>query len=580
MAWLEILRKHPEVAEDIPGSEGYNAARRNKNLDRDCHPSAQIDKIKKVVAMGGGHGEFAFSINMEGSFQIMHASSGKIMRTLQLFPMEEEEEGGEETTHRNKKDGSLIQRVDISNASVAEYPTYISRVAVLRIQENIPKPVEEDTGKKGKKVDKKAVPEENIEVSPFKCQVTIVETSGKSSSTFDVRVLNNFECYLAESHIHAELSSDGRALTICHGLNIDFFKLVPMAEIIDPFNVKSTVNKTLMVTPDEDDESVAGDNLPQQLEVVPPPLQHWNIQHEITTQTMKLYSESRFMCEKQRHTRLFSTLDSSRVWKSFLFPFQTSLEWSDATDMSKKIDNNVTKDDQAQNFLSQLPPTSLVFGQQQSLTRNFQNGLVVFLENVKAFFVFGLRGMTADERKSYDDDYKLAMDAAVLAAGGTLDDGKEIVPVGLADYNAKGVASNEKKNPLLSDNPPFLELISFWHLSDVVSAVDVDSYKSVLVIGQADGVISIWDTYSMQIVDVPARHQSLVTALSLTSGSKAYALVSGDVQGNLCFFNVTAPSGGGDKTLEQAIDKGGSSFLPKNNDEQCVKAELIDFRCV
>ena len=36
--------------------------------------------------------------------------------------------------------------------------------------------------------------------------------------------------------------------------------------------------------------------------------------------------------------------------------------------------------------------------------------MVVFLENVKAFFVFGLRSVTEDERASYDDNYNINID--------------------------------------------------------------------------------------------------------------------------------------------------------------------------
>jgi hypothetical protein len=618
VAWLEILRRHPEVAEDIPGAGGV--ARRNRNLDKECHPSCQTDKAKQVAVLGAGEGEFAYSINVEGMFQVLLNSTGKVLRSLQLFPLEhdteEADKEGEEEPQSEKpqppapvrKDGSLVQLVEMSNTSVAESPDYMSRVAVLRIEANLPPPVPEEdpAAKKGKKQDKKAAaPSEEVQMLPFKCHITIVETCGRTENNFEARVLNNFECLLTDSNVQATLSQDGRVLTVSHGMTIDLFKLVPMTEIIDPFNAKAKltiVAPTLMPTTDEDDEMLGGESPPAALPVIPPPLCRWDIREEITRQTDTHYTNSKNPNERQKHGDLLASLESSRVWRSFLFPFLPAMQWNDAKPSvrppppttaaggagaaggAKKGGKGAPATNAAVvDPLTLLPLASLPFNQQQKLARDFQNGLVVFLEDVKAFFVFGLRNMSDDEQVVYAEKQKLAMDAAILAAGGSVEEGGVGTSPGVVEgSSAIDPGSEEKESPLLNSNPPFLELITFWSLSAAVTAVDTDAYKSLLVCGQADGVVAMWDLRSLQMTDVPARHQSLVTSVALTNGSKAHSLVSGDTEGTLCFFNLAVPNSGGEgghKSGSQVV-AGGASFADTSAVQQCVKAELIDFRCV
>ena len=583
VAWLEILRRHPEVAEDIPGGGGAGVARRNRNLDRECHPSCQVSKSKQVAVMGAGEGPFSFSVNVEGSCQIMDNCSGKILRTLQLFPLTGHTEGDDtqQTAAPGRPDGSLVQRVEISNTSVGVSPHYLCRTAILKIEANLPKPVPEEdvsAGKKGKKVDKKSAPTEEVPLIPFKCSITIVETSGKTNSSFEARVLKSFECMLQESHVDPVLSLDGRVLTISHGMTIEMFKLVPMTQIVDPFNAVSATNShaAILDIADEEDENMPPENGQVPIAVVQPSLCRWNIEEEISKQSEILLRKSN-PCKKSSHAELMTSMNGSRVWRSFIFPFLPVMQWNDSlsTDTpeatggvggakkSEKSNDNL-------HALPQLPLAALPFQQQQQLSREFQNGLVVFLENVKAFFVFGLRDMSAGEQAIYDEKQKAAIDAAILDAGGSLDGGE-----------ANSVV--DKESPLLNSNPPFLELITFWSLSGAVTAMDSDSHKSVLVLGQADGVVTLWDLRSLQMTDVPARHHSLVTAVALTSGAKSHSLVSGDVDGTLCFYNLAVPNASkdGDNMQVVTVNQVTSSSIDGLTEvQQCVKAELIDFRCV
>ena len=125
---------------------------------------------------------------------------------------------------------------------------------------------------------------------------------------------------------------------------------------------------------------------------------------------------------------------------------------------------------------------------------------MVFLDDAKRWFVFALRTGQAPASPA---------DAVPVPT-------QKKVPV------MEPVAPTALLNDAKPDRPLVLELLCHFPLSSAVTMVHMDESKSLLVIGQEDGVVSLWDTRNMLPLSVPTKHNSPVTCACLTSGIRSH----------------------------------------------------------
>mmetsp|Transcript_14579 Transcript_14579/g.21975 ORF Transcript_14579/g.21975 Transcript_14579/m.21975 type:complete len:943 (+) Transcript_14579:178-3006(+) len=512
-AWLEILRKHPEVHEEIPGRN--TVVRRNRNLDNECFPSSEKEKSKNVAAMTSG-GKFVYSINTAGSFVVSSVSSGKSVQTLQVFPEESE---------------PAYLRVYMSNASAVVPPEYACRVAVLKIQrQEIPQEDPEvvaEREKQAKAAAKKAgkgkapvpMPEpETPAAEPFKCSVSLVEVSGNSSQDLECKFIHSFECLLENDDIQVELSSDGRALIISHGILVSLYKFPAINCREDPFAKRMTD-----IEEHHEYEDHEGDEETKKSQPVVPPLCEWNMKDQVLSQMpLKL---------KSKWEKIFT--NSTRVLSAHIFPFQSELQWDDG--YKPVLTPPVNPSTSTGNLLQANQHRGLdqaELNHDEKFRRRYQNGMCLFLEDVKAWFIFGMRS-------------------------GKLPDVKD--------------ETEERNNNQPCDIPPIIELLHHWTLSSEITAVEMDEHKTIVCIGQEDGLVTLWDLKTMQFLSAPAKHSSAITSLCFVTGTQSHFLVSGDTSGVLCFYKLHAVMPCSNLDVPAVTS-------PIASAQSCLNAELVDSR--
>jgi hypothetical protein len=582
-AWLEILRRYPEVQEEMPGRNMI--IRRNKNLDVECHPSSQFEKTQAVTAMCQG-GNYVFAITATGSFSILSSETGKFVANCQVF--------------QEDVVSTYVQTV-LSNPTPLS-PRSSCRVAVLRIMK-LPPPTpdpESDAEKEkkakaaqaaAKKTPKggKAPEPEVVSLPPpsYCCSVTLIDCTGCLSLDVGCSVSHSFHCAIASPTISAELSMDGRALTLCCGLDISLFKFPPL--ITDTLAMAHIPE----IEGDEMNELKVGtlDSMSARGKKFTEPTARWDMKEEIIRQAPPHYKDE-FIKMFQYPLPLppppsppplvpLSAKEAAaaallapppvvpqpkplRVLSCHLFSFNSELRWDDpapapAMRTSHPASGNVTPS------LPQLPP-ALVAAQDTLRSRaatdkehltGIENGVIVFLDDAKRWFIFALRTGQASTTQPLAE----VAPSAALKKMPTL----EQIPAPLV--------TNEQK----PNRPLVLELLRHFTLSSVVSMVHMDERKTVLVIGQEDGVVSLWDIRSMLPLSAPTKHNSPVTCACLTSGIRSHLLVTGDLDGVLKFHKVFVSTSAGSLSLGPSFDSL-DQFNNESSSQSCLKAAAIDVR--
>jgi hypothetical protein len=512
-AWNEILRRYPEVHEDIPGRG--TIVRRNRNLDVECFASSQSDRSKPITAMVSG-GKYVYTINTAGSFVVVDNTTGKFLQTLQVFPEEYEPN---------------LLRVHMSNASSSS-SNGSSRIAVLKIQD-IPPVVEQvdlEAEKKKAAAAKKAPKGKNAPppepepvkkaVAGYKCSVSLVDVSGDSSSSIECKFVHTFDCLVHHYDVHVDMSDDGRALLICHGLEISLFKFPAMSCKVgeDPFAQK--MHDIHEHHEQEEGEDVDHDH-EKPADPITPPLCQWNMKDEILK-----YADGKARFDPG----VKSIDDDSAVLSCHIFPFKKELSWDDGA--PDAADPNSVLSSVMSSGSTPAALNTVAMDHKDKHKKQFQNGLAVFMQEKKMWFVFGMRSGQPPEPPAD-------------------------VPASQASPESTLV--------------PVLELLRCWTLSGHVTALDFDDKKTVVAIGQSDGMVSLWDLRSMQLLSAPGRHSTSITAISLTVGVDTHVMVSGDKDGVLCFYKLfSASSANAERSGRD------TSVIPSSR--PCLKAELVDFR--
>eukprot|EP01041_Mallomonas_annulata_P000260 gene260-476_t len=122
--------------------------------------------------------------------------------------------------------------------------------------------------------------------------------------------------------------------------------------------------------------------------------------------------------------------------------------------------------------------------------------------------------------------------------------------------------------------PPSAKLLAKeltrWSLSSEVTAIAHDDHRTMLVLGQSDGSVTVWDLRSLILCGGDfGKHETAVTQLALCIG-RNLRLVSGSVDGSMCFFNIE--SGPSNTSLTAALT--GNASVPFGS----YRVSLLDFR--
>ena len=220
-------------------------------------------------------------------------------------------------------------------------------------------------------------------------------------------------------------------------------------------------------------------------------------------------------------------------------------------------------------FLFNLLPAKSMSSTSSKSTSSFesgsafhQTGLAVIFEESPEWSIVGFNFSTPP----------VSTPAAVVTAGSG---------VGAA---AAVVAAPLSTNVQLADAIKLCQ----WRLSATVSVIEVDECRSVLIFGLRDGSVSIWNLTSRTLTATIARHETAVSSICLFqagtgksgfngSRSGSFYLLSGALDGTLCFFSVVLPnkeegqSPQRDYSFVEVSSSGGASA-------PCLSASFNSFR--
>jgi len=169
-------------------------------------------------------------------------------------------------------------------------------------------------------------------------------------------------------------------------------------------------------------------------------------------------------------------------------------------------------------------------------------------------------------------------------------DSKIIKEKGPATVVGAGKAAKNILTIESSDEPlhvvAYAHLLSKWTLTSDVTAVCTDEFRSIIALGQRDGVTSVWDLRCQSLCGGGigfAKHETAITNMCFVGGvgsGKSMRLVSGALDGSLSFVQLDSST----RTLCSAL---GDSFRddhsatdPKKTPrgEGLLRASLADFR--
>lgn len=567
-AWLEILRKYPEVQEEIPGRNMI--LRRNKNLDIECFPSNQAERSQNVTAMTSCE-EFILTVNVQGAVSVLELETGKFLHTLQVFP--EELSPPEHLQYLITRPSSTIA------------PITACRVAVLKIK-LLPKPLvdlepeESEKDKKTKAAAKKTpppakgkspvvVPEvEEKKPSPTHCcSVALIDLLNiHSPSTIQCNFVYSFDFHLLSGQVFSEFSSDGRCLLISHGPEIAYFKFPPVDSAEELFSHQK-MGKIVETDVDTLEDGIDSIKSPSSARIVEPkpiePRSRWVVMEEVLKQVSTL---EQAQLAPHRSIPPSSEGDLSpplsslpRVQSCHFFTFGSEFDWEDPPVVPSALPPgpplHPSELDRSNKAVTSIGAAN---GNRGTSFRNcnslYHNGLAVFLEDFQRWFIFGLRTVPppslppvpvsprADAKK----------DKAVISAT------VAVVPETSPDDPSKRIW--------------VLDLLRHFPLTSSVTTVEFDSKRSLLILGQMDGSISLWDLKGMMLISLSTKHHSPVTSLCLTQGVTSYFLVSGDANGVLCFHKLHVAA-----SLASDLNPPSSADLSMST-SPILSSELIDFR--
>jgi len=143
-----------------------------------------------------------------------------------------------------------------------------------------------------------------------------------------------------------------------------------------------------------------------------------------------------------------------------------------------------------------------------------------------------------------------------------------------------GAAGHEVGSALISEpgQKVTATIISKWQLPSPVSSITTDEGKTVLVLGHCDGSLSMWNLATRTFTSIEGRHETAPTSLCIlrseTSERKSefnYFLISGALDGTLCFFTINFPRTIADSFLA-SLNESSSNGAP------CISASFTAFR--
>lgn len=141
-----------------------------------------------------------------------------------------------------------------------------------------------------------------------------------------------------------------------------------------------------------------------------------------------------------------------------------------------------------------------------------------------------------------------------------------------------GAAGHDAGSTLISEPGQIVTavIISKWQLASPVSSITTDEGKTVLVLGHCDGSLSMWNLATRTFTSIEGRHETAPTSLCILRSESAdrkyefnYFLISGALDGTLCFFTINLP-----RTIAD-------SFLASLNESSCapcISASFTAFR--
>jgi hypothetical protein len=550
-AWLEILRKYPEVQEEIPGRNMI--LRRNKNLDIECFPSNQSERTQNITAVAGC-ANLILAINEAGCLSVLENESGRVLHTLQVFP---------EDPIRPE---SLQYSMTAPSATLTALG--VCRIAIFKTKV-IPKPpvdpvAEAEETEKEKKAKAAAakkgppakgkgpavtpeVETDKTKPSPtHRCTVALIDLLSLQTSSVQCNHVHSFDIDLLSSQASSELSGDGRLLVVSHGTAVAYFKFPPVDSAVELFGSK--MGKIMEGDLDSIDDGAEMKSPPTRGDSQVTELQsQWVIPEEIFKQASPIEKSQLATLVAAPPTDSLSARDPStsqvpvpRVRSAHLFAFGSEFNWEDQPAPSAPA-------------AASAPGASSNYAKMTSFRDNravYHNGLVVFLEEFHRWFIFGLRTAPPPPPPA-----------------------PPISPrVDLKKDKAAPVAPPPLVDPLPEDPSKrvwVIDLLRQFPLSSSVTTVEFDEKRSLLVIGQSDGLVSLWDLKAMMLISLVTRHHSPVTSLCLTKGVSAHFLVSGDADGVLCFHKLHV-------AVSLTSDLIASS--PSAASHPVISAELVDFR--
>jgi hypothetical protein len=564
-AWLEILRKYPEVQEEIPGRNMI--LRRNKNLDIECFPSNQSERSQNITAVTGCE-ECILTVNEQGAFSILELETGKFLHTLQVFPEE-------------LAPPEHLQYLITTPSSILP-PLTSCRVAVLKIK-LLPKPPpepeleesEKDKKAKAAAAAKKAPPpakgkasaaapeeEEKKPSSTHRCSVALIDLLNIHPScplsAMQCNLVYSFDFLLLSGQVYSEFSSDGRCLLVSHGPEIAYFKFPPVDSAEELFSLQK-MGRIIETDADTLEDGADAIKSPSSARIAEPkpiePQSRWVVMEEVQKQVTAM---EQAQLSPLRNLSLPSEGDSPRpppslprVQSCHFFSFGSAFNWEDPP---------------ASAAIPPVPPPSSGAGSGpgagnratsfRSNSSLYHNGLAVFLEDFQRWFIFGLRTAPPPSPPPPPAPISPRADAKKDKAAGAA--AAAVVPPEAPDDPSKRIW--------------VLDLLRHFPLSSSVTTVEFDAKRSLLILGQGDGSISLWDLKGMMLISLSTKHHSAVTSLCLTQGVASYFLVSGDANGVLCFHKIhTAASLTSDlNPLPSSSSSASTSPI--------LSAELMDFR--
>jgi len=128
-----------------------------------------------------------------------------------------------------------------------------------------------------------------------------------------------------------------------------------------------------------------------------------------------------------------------------------------------------------------------------------------------------------------------------------------------------------------------------WNFSGLVTAVESDCDRCLLLAGLDDGSVYLINLKSLTLLQCVGKHEVAVTALAFSQAltGSHYFLVSGAGDGSMCFFKVITTDS--KDTDASALDSSrGFNFMGTGNESPvpephqgwsgCLRAELLDYR--